>query len=230
MRGQPTDDRSRPGEPHGADDLLLELAPIAEHLRDILDVAAAELRASCAVMLRNDGRLRTAATSDTRAEAMSDWQFVHGAGPSLEAMDDSVAVYSSPSTTSQWPGFARVAAEQRCSSSLSIPLLTEASTIGALTAYRDNALQFTPADQQVAQQFAEQAAGAVAYLLRIASGADLSAAVAHQSVIDTAVGILMVRGGHDGEQALAALRADATARGVQLSQAAIELVSATSAG
>ncbi|MFN2518210.1 MAG: GAF domain-containing protein [Jatrophihabitantaceae bacterium] len=197
-------------------------------MRHIARLAAAQLHASCALMLRSGGQLYTAASSDPRAEAMSDWQFSHGTGPSLEAMDDNVAVYSVASAKSHWPGFSRLAAEQRFTSSMSVPLLTEATTIGALTAYRDIPQHFAPADQQVAQQFAGRAAGAVAYLLRIANRPDLSTALAQQSVIDTAVGILMVRAGHDGDQALAALSADADARGLQLSQAALELVTATS--
>jgi hypothetical protein len=52
MCAQPGDHPGVAGAAHGADDLLLELPPIAEHLRDIVDLAAVQLHASCAVMLR----------------------------------------------------------------------------------------------------------------------------------------------------------------------------------
>lgn len=230
MREQPGPKRARPGDAHGADDLVLNLAPIAEHLREVVALASVALHASCALMLRSGGQLRTAAASDARAEAISDWQFSHAVGPSLDAMTNTVAVFFLAHAKSPWRGFARAAAEQRFGSSMSVPLVTEITTIGALTAYRDTSQRFSTADQQAAQQFAGQAAGAVAYLLRIAGGADFCAAVGRQSVIDTAIGILMVRGGQDAEQALAALRADATSRDLLLSEAAVELITATSAG
>lgn len=222
------DDRlgSAGGAAHGADDLLLELLPIAEHLRDIVDLAAAQLGAACAVMLRSGGQLFTASTSDARAEAMSDWQFTNRTGPSLAAMDDNVAAHFVAGATPQWPAYERFAVEHQCISSMSMPLLVEGTTIGSFSAYRYTPQRFTVPEEQVAQQFASQAAGVVDYLHRIAIGDDLSAAVASRSVVDTAAGILMVREGCDGEQALAALRAAAAARGIQVAQAAVELVTA----
>jgi ANTAR domain/GAF domain len=218
------------GAAHGADDLLLELVPIAEHLRDIVDLAAEQLHASCAVMLRIGGQLCTVATSDARAEAMSDWQFSNLTGPSLVAMDDNVAAHFVAGAAPQWPAYERFAAEHRCTSSMSLPLLVQASTIGAFSAYRDTPERFSVPEQQVAQQVAGHAAGVIDYLHRIAISSDLSAAAAGRSVIDTALGILMARDGYDIAQALATLRADAAARGIPVSQAAVELVAAASTG
>jgi hypothetical protein len=217
------------GAAHGADDLLLELAPIAEHLRDIVGLAAEQLHASCAVMLRIGGQLCTVATSDARAEALSDWQFGNLSGPSIDAMDDDVAALFVAGATPQWPAFERFAALHRCTSSMSMPLLIEASTIGSFSAYRDAPQRFTVPEQQVAQQTAGHAAGVIDYLHRVAVRTELSTAAAGRSVIDTALGILMAREGYDGEQALATLRADAAARGIQVAQAAVELVAATPA-
>ena len=211
---------------HSADDLLLELLPIAEYLRDIVDLAAAQLDAACAVMLRSGGQLFTAATSDARAEAMSDWQFTNRTGPSLAAMDDNITEHFVAGATPQWPAYERFAAERQCISSMSMPVLVEETTIGSFTAHRYTPRRFTVPEQQVAQQFASQAAGVIDYLHRIAIGGALRAAVATRSAIDTAAGILMVREGCDGAQALAALRAAAAARGIHLTQAAVELVTA----
>jgi hypothetical protein len=230
MYAQPGDHPGFAGAAHGADDLLLELVPIAEHLRDIVDLAAVQLHASCAVMLRIGGQLCTVATSDARAEAMSDWQFTNLTGPSLAAMDDNVAAHFVVGATPLWPAYDQFAAGHNCTSSMSMPLLVEPSTIGSFSAYRDTPQRFTVPEQQVAQQFAGQAAGVIDYLHRVAIGTDLSTAVAGRSVIDTALGILMAREGYGGEQALAMLRADAAARGIQVAQAAGELVAAASGG
>ena len=189
MYAQPGDGQRPVGAAHGADDLLLELAPIAEQLRDIVDLAAGQLHASCAVMLRIGGQLCTVATSDARAETMSDWQFSNLTGPSLAAMDRNVTAHFVAGATPQWPAYEQFAAEQRCISSMSMPLLVEGSTIGSFSAYRDTPERFTVPEQQVAQQFAGQATGMIDYLHRIAIGTDLSAAVAGRSVIDTALGI-----------------------------------------
>jgi ANTAR domain/GAF domain len=218
------------GDPRGAGDLLLDFAPIVEHLGDLVQLAAVQLDASCALMLGSSAGGRTAAASDARAQAMSDWQLRNLSGPGPAAIDDSVAAYFIAGSHSQWPEYARYARKQRFTSSMSMPLSTRTVTVGSLTAYRDRPPRFSPAEQQLAQQFAEQIAGGVAYLLRIASGTDLSAAVADRCAIDTAVGILMVREGHDEDQAMAALRADAASRGVSLPQVAGELVTATSVG
>jgi hypothetical protein len=228
MNAQPGDHRGFAAAAHGADDLLLELVPIAEHLREIVDLAAVQLHASCAVMLRIGGQLCTLATSDSRAEAMSDWQFSNLTGPGLAAMDDDVAAHFVAGATPQWPAYEHFAAEHRCISSMSMPLIVEASTIGSFSAYRDTPQRFTVPEQHVAQQFAGHAAGVIDYLHRVAIGTDLSTAVAVRSVIDTALGILMAREGYGGQQALARLRADAAARGIQIAQAAVELVAAAS--
>jgi transcriptional regulator with GAF, ATPase, and Fis domain len=230
MYAQPGEHGGAAGTAHGADDLLLELVPIADHLNDIVDLAAAQLQASCAVMLRSGGQLFTAATSDARAEAMSDWQFSNLTGPSLAAMDDNVATHFVAGTTPQWPAFERFAAEHQCISAMSMPLLVEGSTIGSFSAYRVEPQRFTVPEQQVAQQLVGQAAGVIDYLHRIAIGTDLTAAVAGRSAIDTALGILMARKGYGSEQAMFALRTDAAARGIQVAQAAVELVSGASGG
>jgi hypothetical protein len=209
---------------------LLELLPIAEHLREIVDLAAAQLHASCAVMLRSGGQLCTVATSDARAEIMSDWQFSHLTGPSLAAMGTTIAAYFVTGAAPQWPAYEQFAAEQGCTSSMSMPLLVEGTTIGSFSAYRDTPERFTLPEQQVAQQFAGQAAGVIDYLHRVAIGSDLSTAVAGRSVIDTALGILMGRDGYGTEHALATLRAHAAARGIPVAQAAVELVAVASAG
>jgi hypothetical protein len=62
------------------------------------------------------------------------------------------------------------------------------------------------------------------YLHRVAIGSDPSPAVAGRAVIDTALSVLMGRHSHDTERALAALRADATARGIPVARVAVELI------
>jgi hypothetical protein len=145
-------------------------------------------------------------------------------------MHSFVAAHFVAGATPQWPAYEQYAAERRCTSSMSMPLLIEASTMGSFSAYRDTPQRFTVPDQQVAQQFAGQATGVIDYLHRIAIGTDLSNAVAGRSLIDTALGVLMGRDGYDGEQALATLRADAAARGIPVAQAAVELVAVASGG
>lgn len=113
---------------------------------------------------------------------------------------------------------------------LPLPDLTETlAARGALTAYSTLPEPFTPAQQQLAEHIAAQAAGALALVLQIASRIGrLAAAVADQSMINIAVGILMARDADNEHQALSVLHAQAAAHHVAITEIAADLIAETS--
>lgn len=88
MDEQPGDRGAGRADAREAENLLLQLTPITALLRDLVDLAASRLHASCPLTLCSDLRLSTAASSDRRAEAMNEWQHSHLTGPSLGAISD----------------------------------------------------------------------------------------------------------------------------------------------
>jgi GAF domain-containing protein len=169
------------------------------------------------------------ACSDDLAAWVNELQSRLGEGPCLTALEDGCLVRSADlATEARWPRFAAEARQAGISSCLSLPLVARDETVGALNLYSRQRQAFGAAPARRAQRFADNAAGALALGLRLASYAALTdqlrASLASRAAIDQALGIIMVRQRCTQDTAFAALRAASQNRNVKLHDVATEVV------
>ena len=128
----------------------------------------------------------------------------------------------------RWPRFTSQAAEAGIGSCLSLPLIARGETVSALNLCSLNRQAFGEVQTRRAERFAENAAGALALGLRLASYAALTdqlrASMASRAAIDQAVGIIMERQRCTQDAAFGALRAASQSRNVKLRDVATEVV------
>jgi transcriptional regulator with GAF, ATPase, and Fis domain len=197
-----------------------------------LTVQAARLIAdslSCGITISRTGRLSTVACSDDLASSVNDLQYQVGEGPCLAAVRQACAVRADDlAAETRWPRFAPAAAARGVRSALSLPLIANDETVGALNLYALTCAAFGAAETRRAETFAENAAGALALGLRLVSYAALTdqlrASLASRAAIDQAVGIIMGRERCSQDKAFARLRAASQNRNVKLRQVAEEIV------
>lgn len=177
--------------------LLMSMEDVSSFLNDLTAAAAQAVgpSASCAITARHDHRPWTVASSDTRAAALDESQYVALDGPCLTALRTGQVV-SIPdlSVEDRWPVYRLQARVQGLASSLSLPLRSrDGTTLGALNSYHfelshafDNDLGHR------AETFAAEAAGALYLATRYWDAAiseQLEQALSSRTVIDQALGI-----------------------------------------
>jgi len=192
----------------GAEGVETFLSSVARHA-----AGAVEHALSCGISVARTRSLRTlGATSDDFARAMDEIQYDVDDGPCLTSLrtGETVRVDDIAADT-RWPAFSRRGREAGAGASMSVPMMIGAESLGALNMYSGTAHALTGADRARAQQFADQAVGAVA-LARIlaereAKAQHLEAALTSRSTIDQAIGIIIARTGSGPERAFDLLRA-----------------------
>jgi transcriptional regulator with GAF, ATPase, and Fis domain len=197
-----------------------------------LVVQAARLIAdslSCAITLNQAGRMSTVACSDKLATEVNDLQYQVGEGPCLAALVQASPVrVDDAATDDRWPRFGRAAAALGVASALSLPLCAQGETIGALNLYGLGRHAFGDAETRRAEEFAENAAGALALGLRLVSYAALTdqlrESLASRAVIDQAVGVIMAQDRCGQDKAFSVLRSASQNRNLKLRQVAQEIV------
>jgi len=148
--------------------------------------------------MRSNGRPVTVACSDPVAAKVDAVQYELDHGPCLHAMRDGRVVrIENTADKAHWPEFERRAASHGIRSCLALPLRSEGRRIGALNLYARDASGFGAAEAQRAADFAENASGALALAIRLASHAalieQLRSSLVSRTVIDQALGIIMAR-------------------------------------
>ncbi len=129
---------------------------------------------------------------------------------------------------SRWPRFGKQAAACGVHSVLSLPLRAQDETIGALNLYAIACGAFGEAETRRAENFAENAAGALALGLRLVSYAALTdqlrESLSSRAVIDQAVGVIMAQERCGQDKAFSMLRMASQNRNVKLRLVAQETV------
>jgi len=184
---------------------------------------------SCGICMRRSGQPATVACSDDLATQVNDLQYSLQEGPCLTALEDGCLVrIEDLAAETRWPRFTVQAARAGIGSCLSLPLIARDETVGALNLYSPASRAFGAAQTRRAERFAENAAGALALGLRLASYAALTdqlrASLASRAAIDQAVGIIMAQQQCTQDAAFGALRAASQNRNVKLRDAATEVV------
>lgn len=192
---------------------LLSTQGVAGFLHEMA-VLAARLAGgglSCGTIMQLDGKPATVACSDPLAARVDEVQYELDDGPSLHAMRDGRMVrIEDTAEKARWPEFEEQAASHGIRSCLALPLNTDGRPVGALNLYAREASAFGAAETRLAENFAENASGALSLAIRLASRAalieQLRSSLASRGVIDQALGIIMARDHCTQDRAFAILR------------------------
>ncbi len=163
------DELARAAELHA---LLLSTETIGDFLQELAVVAARDVRdgLSCGITLNTKGLPRTVANSDLLAAQLDEVQYGFDDGPCLHAMRDEHLVYIDDTAgESRWPDFAMRAATHGVRSCLALPLVADGKTAGALNLYAPVPAAFGEAEVRRAELLAQNASGALAAAVRLAS-------------------------------------------------------------
>src|SRR5690348_827528 len=195
---------------HGA---LLSTQSVGQFLHEMA-VMAARLGSgglSCGMTMQPSGQPVTVACSDQVAARVDEVQYELDDGPCLHAIRDGRIVrIEDTAEKAHWPEFEAQAASHGIRSCLALPLNADGRPVGALNLYAREASAFCPAEARLAENFAEDASGALSLAIRLASRAalieQLRSSLASRGIIDQALGIIMAREHCTQDRAFAILR------------------------
>jgi len=187
-------------------DALLSTESVEQFLHEMSILAAGLVRGglSCGMTVESNGRPMTVACSDPVAAQVDEVQYKLDDGPCLHAMRDGHTVriedttrMKDTSVEARWPEFEARAASHGIRSCLALPLTADGRSIGAINLYARTASAFGTAEARRAENFAENASGALPLALRLSSHVllieQLRSSLSSRAVIDQALGIIMAR-------------------------------------
>ena len=230
-----------PGRDTRADDgellaLLAAGGDLGSFLGDLVRLAVRQVpRAEAGgLTLARDATGMTVASTGPLAEQADQRQYQQDTGPCLESMRTGTVVrVDDMAAEERWTPFPAQAAELGVRSSLSLPLVVEGRSRGALNLYATEPRVFG-ADEATAYRWAEQATGALAVALRIADSdsraESLLGGLDTRATIGQAVGLLMAQERVPAERAFDLLRIASQRRNVRLRDVAAGVVAAFEEG
>ncbi len=215
--------------------LLLATEDITGFLDELTTLTVKVLpgEVSCGITLRRDHGATTVASSDSRASQVDEIQYGYDEGPCLRSLaTGQVVVVDDLANDDRWGGYRMPALGHGVRSSLSLPLRADDAVIGALNIYATTPRAFGPADQLVAERFADEASRALALAVRLAERSEMSAhlqaALASRAVIDQALGIIMGQNRCTADEAFNLLRTISQNRNVKLRDIAADMITSVS--
>ena len=215
-------------ELHGA---LLSTQGVEEFLYEVAMLAARLVSGglACGITMQPNGKPVAVACSDPLAAVVNKVQYELDDGPSLCAMRDGHVVrIEDTAEKARWPEFEARAASHGIRSCLALPLNADGRPVGALNLYAREARAFGAAEARRAENFAENASGALSLAIRLASHAalieQLRSSLASRGVIDQALGIIMAREHCTQDRAFAILRSASQNSNVKLRDIASAVV------
>jgi transcriptional regulator with GAF, ATPase, and Fis domain len=211
--------------------VLLDTESIEKFVHELAVQAACLVAGSlsCGITMSRAGQAATVACSDELASQVNDLQYRLREGPCLTALADTCLVrVDDLAAETRWPRFILQAADRGIRSCLSVPLIAQEETVGALNLYALTREAFGPAQTRRAERFAQNAAGALALGLRLVSYSALTdqlrASLASRAAIDQAVGVIMAQERCTQDAAFGTLRTASQNRNVKLHDVAREVV------
>ena len=215
-------------ELHGA---LLSTNSVEQFLHEMAVMAAGLVSGglSCGMTMQPGGRPVTVACSDDIAARVDEVQYELDDGPCLHAMRDGHMVrIEDTAEKATWPDFEAQAASHGIRSCLALPLNAGGKPVGALNLYSREASAFGAAEARRAENFAENASGALSLAIRLASHAalieQLRSSLSSRTVIDQALGMIMAREQCNQARAFAILRSASQNSNVKLRDIASAVV------
>jgi len=178
--------------------LLVETPDVTTFLDKVVHLAAEVVTpaAACGLTVRRDGRPFTAVASNDLASRVDEIQYETDEGPCLDALRNGVVVQVDDlSQEERWDSYRPAAIAFGLLSSLSLPLIVNGESLGALNLYSPTPAAFDGPQRREAEEFAAQSQAALAVTMRHVQQADaqrqLAEAMATSRVIEQAIGILM---------------------------------------
>jgi GAF domain-containing protein len=216
-------------------DALLNTKSVEQFLHEMALLAArlTDGGLSCGMTMRSNGRAVTVACSDPVAAKVDEAQYRLDDGPCLHAMRNGHPVrIEDTAGKMRWPDFEAQAESHGIRSCLALPLSADGQPVGALNLYARTPAAFGPAEARNAENFAENASGALTLAIRLASHAalieQLRSSLVSRAVIDQALGIVMARERCTQARAFAILRSASQNSNVKLRDIASAIVTSTS--
>jgi GAF domain-containing protein len=210
---------------------LLSTQSVDQFLHEMAVLAARLVRGglSCGMTMQPHGRPVTVACSDQVAARVDEVQYELDDGPCLHAMRDGHMVrIEDTAEKAYWPDFEAQASSHGIRSCLALPLNADGKPVGALNLYAREAWAFGTAEARRAENFAENASGALTLAIRLASHAalieQLRSTLSSRTVIDQALGIIMAREHCTQARAFAILRSASQNSNVKLRDIASAVV------
>ncbi len=211
--------------------IVIASSGVNEFLHDLAVLASAVVApiSSCGITLRRDGRLMTVAADGETADLVDELQYARGTGPCLQALrTGQIVIVTNLEREDRWGDYPVHALAHGVRGSLSIPLLAEGDSVGALNLYTSKAHEFTADEIRQGSAFADQASGALSLVVRQVGQANLEAqlreALASRSVIDQAIGVIMAQQHVSAQDAFSVLRTASQHQNVRLHAVATDLV------
>jgi GAF domain-containing protein len=214
--------------------LLVESPNIDAILEKVVDLAGQVVTpaAACGVTVRRDGQPFSAATSNHLAAQVDQLQYETDQGPCLDALRSGAVVQVDQlSHDDRWDRYRPPAVAHGVVSSLSLPLVVDGESLGALNLYSTAPAAFA-GQRGHAETFAAQCAAALTVSLRQMRQAQvhsqLAEAMVSSSVIDQAIGILMGQQRCTAATAFDLLRQASQNRNRKLRDIAAEIITTVS--
>ncbi len=217
--------------------LLASGGDLESFLGDLVDLAARQVPSAeaCGLTLTRHATGVTVASTGPLARRADERQYEMDTGPCLESMRTGTVVrVEDMATEERWAPYPVRAAELGVRSSLSLPLVVEGRSSGALNLYATEPGVFSTDDEAIAARWAGQATGALTVALRIADSDDRAHALVGgldtRATIGQAVGLLMAQERCTADQAFDLLRVASQRRNVKLRDVAAGVVAAFEEG
>ena len=226
----------------GSDDgellaLLASGRDLNSFLDDLVRLAARQVprTEACGLTLNRDSTGVTVASTGPLADRADERQYEMDTGPCLESMRTGTVVrIRDMATEERWAPYPQRAAQLGVRSSLSLPLVVEGRSSGALNLYATEPGVFSDDDEATAARWAEQVTGALTVALRIADSNDradrLLGGLDTRATIGQAVGLLMAQERCTAAAAFDLLRIASQRRNVKLRDVAAGVVTAFEEG
>jgi GAF domain-containing protein len=214
--------------------LSIGTLPLPELLGRVAEYAVASIPGAdgAGVTLMESGQPDVLAASTDFVAEVDAIQYGLGEGPCISAARDRCTIRSgSLDDTARWPTFSPRVVSLGVHSVLSLPMIVDDETVGAINVYAHRPNAFTDLAQQFGEQFAQPAAVASYNALvvhrarRLAE--QLQDALTQQAVIEQAVGVLMSTRTIDAEQARHALQVVSDSQHAPLAEVAAQVVADT---
>ena len=212
----------------GEQSLTAILTRVAELAKSVIP----DTREVSVTLLRDQESAETVVFTGSLAVDLDERQYEAGFGPCMDAaMAGTTIAVANADPGTPYPEFSRVSLKAGVSHSLSVGLPVPQRTVGALNLYAVGDQAYDPESVELAETFAEDAAGAIANAALYSSTASLAAqmqtAMQSRAVIEQAKGIIMGRNRCTADEAFTILVTMSQRRNEKLSKLAQGIVDRT---
>lgn len=200
---------------------------LEETLDELLSIGVAAVGAGMASLTIRDqhGKPTTAVTTEQLALPLDEVQYEHDSGPCLDAARlRTIFRVDDTENDRRWPEFASVAVSRGVFSSLSVPVVVGAETVGSANFYDDGLGFFTPDRVRSAEVITNQCSIAAHSWSCAKEATTIAEAMASRASIEQAKGVIMAATGCSPDDAFDLLRQQSQNENRKLRDIAAEVI------